>query len=83
MFGWAVRGQDTMWRPRGRVAADNFEKDIFMTAIVQTVFRTVHSVREVHPLTQIAMFCAAGIVVSLLASLLALTYGLDLSWDFF
>jgi len=72
-----------MWHPRGRVAADNFEKDIFMTAIVQTVFRTVHSVREVHPLTQIAMFCAAGIVVSLLASLLALTYGLDLSWDFF
>lgn len=54
-----------------------------MTAIVQTVFRTVHSVREVHPLAQIAMFCAAGIVISLLASLLALTYGLDLSWDFF
>ena len=50
-----------------------------MTAIVQTVFRTVHSVREVHPLMQIAMFCAAGIVVSLLA----MTYGLDLSWDFF
>jgi hypothetical protein len=59
------------------------DEDVFMTAIVQTVFRTVYSVREVHPLTQIAMFCAAGMVVSLAASLLALTYGLDLSWDFF
>jgi hypothetical protein len=50
-----------------------------MTAFVQAVSRTVHSVREVHPLTQIAMFCAAGLLVSLLA----LTYGLDLSPGFF
>jgi hypothetical protein len=50
-----------------------------MTAIVQTVFRTVHSVGEVHPLMQLAMFCAAGLFVSLLA----LTYGLDLSAGFF
>ncbi len=54
-----------------------------MTAIAQTIFRTVHSVREVHPLTQVAMFCAAGLAISLLASLLELTYGLDLSWAFF
>lgn len=50
-----------------------------MTAIVQTVFQTIHSVRDVHPLTQLAMFCAAGLFVSLLA----LTYGLDLSPGFF
>jgi len=50
-----------------------------MTAIVQAVFRTAHSVREVHPLTQLLMFCAAGLFVSLLA----LTYGLDLSPGFF
>jgi hypothetical protein len=50
-----------------------------MTAIVQTVFRTVHSVREVDPLTQLAMLSAAGLFVSLLA----LTYGLDLSPGFF
>jgi hypothetical protein len=50
-----------------------------MTAFVQAVSRTVHSVREVQPLTQIAMFCAAGLLVSLLA----LTYGLDLSPGFF
>jgi hypothetical protein len=50
-----------------------------MTAIVQTVFRTVHSVREVHPLKQVLMFCAAGLFVTLLA----LTYGLDLSPGFF
>jgi hypothetical protein len=50
-----------------------------MTAIAKTVFRTVHSVREVHPLKQIVMFCAAGLLVSLLA----LSYGLDLSPGFF
>jgi hypothetical protein len=50
-----------------------------MTVIVQTMFRTVHSVREVHPLAQLAMLCAAGLFVSLLA----LTYGLDLSPGFF
>jgi hypothetical protein len=50
-----------------------------MTAIVQAVSRTVHSVREVHPLKQIGMFCAAGLLVCLLA----LTYGLDLSPGFF
>ena len=50
-----------------------------MTAIAQTVFRTVHSVKELHPFTQLAMFCAAGLFVSLLE----LTYGLDLSPGFF
>jgi hypothetical protein len=50
-----------------------------MAAIFQTVFRTVHSVREVHPLKQLLMFCAAGLFVTLLA----LTYGLDLSPGFF
>jgi hypothetical protein len=56
-----------------------FDEEIFMTALVQTMFRTVHSVREVHPLKQLLMFCAAGLFVGLLM----LTYGLDLSPGFF
>jgi hypothetical protein len=67
-----------MWNPRtGR--RRNLERIFSMTAIVHALSRTVHSVREVQPLTQIAMLCAAGLLVSLLA----LTYGLDLSPGFF
>ena len=46
-----------------------------MTAIVQTVLRTFHSVWEIEALKQIAIFCGAGLLISLLA----LTYGVDLS----
>jgi hypothetical protein len=50
-----------------------------MTAIVQTLFRTFYFAREIDVLKQIAMLCGAGLLVSLLA----LTYGLDLSPGFF
>jgi hypothetical protein len=50
-----------------------------MPAIVQTLFRTVHSVKGADALKQLAMFCGAGLLVCLLA----LSYGLDLSPGFF
>jgi hypothetical protein len=50
-----------------------------MTAIVHTLFRTFHSAKAIDALKQIAIFCGAG----LLASLLLLTYGVDLSPGFF
>jgi hypothetical protein len=50
-----------------------------MTAIVQRLYRTLHSVGDIDILKQIALFCGAGLLVSLLA----LTYGLDLSPGFF
>ena len=50
-----------------------------MTAIVHALSRTFHSAREIDALKQIALFCAAGLLVSLLL----LTYGLDLSPGFF
>jgi hypothetical protein len=49
-----------------------------MTAIIQTLARAL-SIRDVDILKQIALFCGAGLLVSLLA----LTYGLDLSPGFF
>jgi hypothetical protein len=50
-----------------------------MTAIVQTLFRTFHSVSGIDVLKEIALLCGAGLLISLLA----LTYGLDLSPGFF
>jgi hypothetical protein len=50
-----------------------------MTAIVQTLYRTLHSVSDLDILKQIALFCGAGLLISLLA----MTYGLDLSPGFF
>lgn len=50
-----------------------------MTAIVQTMFRTLYSVKDIDTLKQIALFCGAGLLVSLLAVI----YGLDLSPGFF
>ena len=52
---------------------------VVMTAIVQTLFRTFHSVSDIDVLREIALLCGAGLLVSLLA----LTYGLDLSPGFF
>jgi hypothetical protein len=49
-----------------------------MTAIIQALFRS-YSAREIETLKQIAMLCGAGLLVSLLA----LTYGIDLSPGFF
>jgi len=50
-----------------------------MTVIVQTLYRKIHSVGELDVLKHIALLCGAGLLVSLLA----LTYGLDLSPGFF
>jgi hypothetical protein len=50
-----------------------------MTAIVQTLVRSLHLANEIEVLKQIIMFSAAGLLVSLLA----MTYGVDLSPGFF
>jgi hypothetical protein len=50
-----------------------------MTAIAKKLFHTIYSAREVDPLTQLILFCGVGLLVSLLA----MTYGLDLSPGFF
>lgn len=50
-----------------------------MTAIVHALSRAFHSAREIDYLKQVALFCAAGLLVSLLL----LTYGVDLSVGFF
>jgi hypothetical protein len=50
-----------------------------MTAIVQTLFRTFYAAKEIDALKQLALLCGAGLLVSLLA----LTYGIDLSPGFF
>jgi hypothetical protein len=54
------------------------EGGVTMTAIIQALFRS-YSAREIETLKQIAMLCGAGLLVSLLA----LTYGIDLSPGFF
>jgi hypothetical protein len=53
-------------------------KEIDMTAIVQTLARAFAN-GEIEVLKHIALLCGAGLLVSLLA----LTYGLDLSPGFF
>ena len=50
-----------------------------MAAIVHTLSRAFHSAKEIDYLKQLVLFCAAG----LLAFLLLLTYGVDLSPGFF
>ena len=50
-----------------------------MTAIAQALSRALVTVRDVETLKQLAMFCGAGLLVSLLL----LTWGLDLSPGFF
>jgi hypothetical protein len=50
-----------------------------MNAIVHTLRRSFHSVRDVDSLKQIALLCGAGLLVSVLL----LTYGVDLSTGFF
>jgi len=50
-----------------------------VAAIVRTLFRTFHSTSEIDVLKQLAMLSGAGLLVSLLA----LSYGIDLSPGFF
>jgi hypothetical protein len=63
--------------PRKRADRD-WKGEVPMTAIIQALFRS-YSAREIETLKQIAMLCGAGLLVSLLA----LTYGIDLSPGFF
>jgi hypothetical protein len=50
-----------------------------MTAIARTLSRILVSASEVETLKQLALFCGAGLLVSLLL----LTWGVDLSPGFF
>jgi len=50
-----------------------------MAAIAQALSRVLVIVNDVEVLKQLALFCGAGLLVSLLA----LTYGIDLSPGFF
>jgi len=50
-----------------------------MTAIIHALSRPFRSAKEIDSLKQIALFCGAGLLVTLLL----LTYGVDLSPGFF
>jgi len=50
-----------------------------MTALVQALYRVSHTETETDTLKMVALFCGAGLFVSLLLA----TYGLDLSPGFF
>jgi hypothetical protein len=54
-------------------------QEVAMTAIVHALSRAFQSVSEFDALKQIALFCGAGLLVTLLC----LSYGLDLSPGFF
>jgi hypothetical protein len=54
-------------------------QEAIMTAIAYALSRAFQSTSEVYTLKFIALLCGAGLV----ASLLCLTYGLDLSPGFF
>jgi len=64
---------------RGPRRSSNLTQELVMTAIVHALSRTFHSAKEIDALKQIVIFCAAG----LLASLILLSYGVDLSPGFF
>ena len=55
------------------------EREFAMAAIAQALSRALQSVDEIEALKQIALFCGAGLLVTMLC----LTYGVDLSPGFF
>jgi hypothetical protein len=59
--------------------SSNMKQEIATTAIAQALSRAFQSADEFDILKQIALFCGAGLLVSLVC----LTYGLDLSPGFF
>jgi len=59
--------------------ASKLKQEVVMTAVVNALSRAFHSAGEIDALKQIALFCGAGLLVSLLL----LTYGVDLSPGFF
>jgi hypothetical protein len=56
-----------------------FEEGVVMTALIHALSRPFRSAQEIDCLKQIALFCGAGLLVTLLL----LTYGVDLSPGFF
>jgi hypothetical protein len=60
-------------------AVFEYEAGITMTAIAHALSRAFQSTGEFDILKQIALFCGAGLLVSLVC----LSYGLDLSPGFF
>jgi hypothetical protein len=62
-----------------RFFSSNMKQEIAMTAIAHALSRTFQSAGEFNTLKQIALFCAAGLLVSLIC----LSYGVDLSPGFF
>jgi hypothetical protein len=59
------------------------QQEVTMTAIAHALSRAFQSADEFDALKQIALFSGVGLLVSLVASLLCLSYGLDLSAGFF
>jgi hypothetical protein len=57
----------------------DMRQEIAMTAIAHALSRALQSAGEFEAVKQIALFCVAGLLVTLLC----LTYGLDLSPGFF
>jgi hypothetical protein len=57
----------------------NINQEVAMTAIAHALSRAFQSAGESETLKQIALFCGAGLLVTLVC----LTYGLDLSPGFF
>jgi hypothetical protein len=66
-------------RQQSRPISIKMRQEVAMTAIVQVLSRTFHSAQEIDVLKQIALFCGAGLLISLLL----LSYGVDLSPGFF
>jgi hypothetical protein len=54
-----------------------------MSAIAYALSRTFRLAADADDLTQIALFCGAGLGASLLVTLVCLSYGLDFSPGFF
>jgi hypothetical protein len=58
---------------------EGYEQESAMTAIAHALSRALQSAGELDALKQIALFCAAGLLVALVC----LSYGVDLSPGFF
>jgi ribose/xylose/arabinose/galactoside ABC-type transport system permease subunit len=57
------------------ISLSDLKQEVVMTAIIHALSRPFRSAKETDCLKQIALFCGAGLLVTLLL----LTYGVDLS----
>jgi hypothetical protein len=74
--------EDSVKRLLATVQLASVEVEIWrspMTALVQALSRVSRAEIQLDPLTAIALFCGAGLLVSLIC----MSYGLDLSAGFF